>query len=194
MSVTRTDSFPRGGAIIAVIAVHLIMFYAISSGLNVTKIIQPLEAMVTVFVPDEKPAEPAAPVPKISDAKVTDVVPQVEPVVPIPEIETEQSVPIEAPSAPPTTAAPITAFSIEKRVDPLYPAAARRAGEQGTVLLELVVAPDGRPTEVNILRSSGFPLLDQAAIDAVRKWRFSTKESGFARLQLPVTFKLENAR
>lgn len=194
MSVTRTDSFPRGGAVIAVIAIHLIMFYAISSGLNVTKIVQPLEAMVTVFVPDEKPAEPPAPVPKISDANLTDVVPQVEPVLQVPAIETEQSVPIETSTAPPADAAPITAFSIQKRVDPLYPAASRRAGDQGTVLLELVVAPDGRPTEVNVLRSSGFPLLDKAAVDAVYKWRFSTKESGLARLQLPVTFKLENAR
>jgi protein TonB len=56
----------------------------------------------------------------------------------------------------------------------------------------LIVGPDGKTSEVSMLRSSGFPLLDQAAMDAVRKWRFNTHEAGYARLELPVTFKLDN--
>lgn len=187
MSITRTNSIPRSSAVIAVVGIHALMFYALSTGLNVTKITQPLESMVTVFLPQEKPASPPLPKAKLPDAELEQAIPEPEPVIPAPP-ETD-SVPVESPEPP--APAPASTFSIKYRVDPQYPAAAKRAGEQGTVLLELIVAPDGRPSEVNILRSSGFPVLDQAAVDAVRKWRFATNATGLARLQLPVTFKLE---
>lgn len=53
---------------------------------------------------------------------------------------------------------------------PVMPEAARQAGVRGVVILEVVVAPDGSVGDVKILRS--IPLLDQAAIDTVRQWRY----------------------
>ena len=55
-------------------------------------------------------------------------------------------------------------------VAPVYPEAARRANVAGVVILEVTVAPDGTVSGARILRS--IPLLDQAAVEAVRQWRF----------------------
>ena len=54
--------------------------------------------------------------------------------------------------------------------EPVYPQVARAAGVQGVVILELVVGEDGAVSNARVLRS--IPLLDQAALDAVRQWRY----------------------
>src|SRR5262245_53025577 len=56
-------------------------------------------------------------------------------------------------------------------VAPTYPVIARAAHVEGVVILEVVIADDGSVRDVKILRS--IPLLDAAAIEAVRQWRFS---------------------
>jgi TonB family protein len=56
------------------------------------------------------------------------------------------------------------------RLDPVYPQAAREAGVQGVVILNIVVAPDGAVKSARAL--SGPEVLTQSAIDAVRWWRF----------------------
>jgi protein TonB len=55
-------------------------------------------------------------------------------------------------------------------VEPVYPQSARAAGVQGVVILEIVVGGDGAVSNARVLRS--IPLLDQAALDAVRQWRY----------------------
>jgi len=61
----------------------------------------------------------------------------------------------------------------ESRVDPVYPLTAREARMEGTVALEVLVLRDGSVGEVTLLRVSppGWDL-EQAAIEAVRQWRF----------------------
>ena len=56
-------------------------------------------------------------------------------------------------------------------VAPMYPTIARTAHVQGVVILEAVLDAAGRVDEVHVLRS--IPLLDQAAVDAVRQWRYT---------------------
>jgi periplasmic protein TonB len=56
-------------------------------------------------------------------------------------------------------------------VTPVYPAIARSARVQGVVILEAVIDARGSVSSVQVLRS--IPLLDQAAIDAVRRWRYT---------------------
>jgi protein TonB len=56
-------------------------------------------------------------------------------------------------------------------VAPVYPPIAVAARREGRVILEAVIAEDGSVGDVRVLRS--VPLLDQAAIDAVRQWRFT---------------------
>jgi protein TonB len=56
-------------------------------------------------------------------------------------------------------------------VRPVTPETAIQAGIRGVVILEIVVAPDGTVSDAKVLRS--VPLLDQAAVDAARQWRFT---------------------
>jgi protein TonB len=58
-----------------------------------------------------------------------------------------------------------------RHVAPVYPPLAVAARVQGRVTLECVIAEDGRVTEVSLLR--GHPLLDAAAAEAVRHWRYT---------------------
>jgi len=55
-------------------------------------------------------------------------------------------------------------------VAPALPEAARQAGIRGTVILALTIGTDGTVTGARVLRS--IPLLDQAALDAARQWRY----------------------
>jgi periplasmic protein TonB len=55
--------------------------------------------------------------------------------------------------------------------DPEYSEEARKAKYQGTVVLWLVVSPDGKPQQIRVQRSLGMGL-DEKAIEAVRQWRF----------------------
>jgi TonB family protein len=58
-----------------------------------------------------------------------------------------------------------------KYVIPVYPPIARNARVQGVVTLEATIGPDGRVQDARVLRS--IPLLDQAALDAVKQWEFT---------------------
>jgi len=60
---------------------------------------------------------------------------------------------------------------------PSYPIECRRKREQGTVVLALTVGTDGRVVDISIRSSSGFARLDNAARDAVRKWRWAPATS-----------------
>jgi protein TonB len=86
--------------------------------------------------------------------------------------------PAPPPPAPPTVErAPVriggalTAPALLERVDPVYPPIAVQARVQGVVILEAVVDSSGRVEDVRVLRS--IRLLDAAAMEAVRKWRYS---------------------
>lgn len=61
---------------------------------------------------------------------------------------------------------------------PAYPPAAARRGETGTVALILHIAADGFVNHIDVVRSSGYPLLDQAAIARLRTWHFSPATRG----------------
>lgn len=79
-----------------------------------------------------------------------------------------------------------------KDVLPRYPQIAREARIHGTVFLECTISPRGTVTDVRVLR--GTPLLDQAAVDAVRKWVYTpTLLNGIpvpVIMTVTVTFKL----
>jgi protein TonB len=58
-----------------------------------------------------------------------------------------------------------------KNVQPVYPDIAKQARVQGVVILECTISPQGKVTDVKVLR--GIPLLDQAAVDAVKQWVYT---------------------
>ena len=81
-----------------------------------------------------------------------------------------------APSSAQPGSAPVEVATREPRPvrtpAPDYPRAALRANQSGEVLLRIEVRADGRPGEITVLSSSRHRALDQAAIRAVRRWRF----------------------
>jgi TonB family protein len=56
-------------------------------------------------------------------------------------------------------------------VPPTYPAIAQSSRVQGIVIIEATIGPNGKVTDAKVLRS--IPLLDQAALEAVRQWEFT---------------------
>lgn len=56
--------------------------------------------------------------------------------------------------------------------DAYYPSFSKRSGEQGTVVVRLIIAENGEVEDVAILQSSSFPRLDRAATDIGRRYRF----------------------
>jgi protein TonB len=79
---------------------------------------------------------------------------------------------------------------------PHYPPRCLRLGVEGTVRLRVLVGEDGRPQDASIGTSSGDAGLDQAALDAVRDWRFEPAKRDGVPLRawciVPITFSLED--
>jgi protein TonB len=78
---------------------------------------------------------------------------------------------------------------------PHYPTAARRQNMQGRVVIFAVVSPVGSCARAEVRKSSGHPLLDEAALQAVRSWRFlpATRDGQpvAAGVEIPIVFRLE---
>ena len=82
-----------------------------------------------------------------------------------------EPVPAVPPASPPVRIAANVREAVPLvRVNPLYPEAAVRARLQGTVILDVLVSPEGKPIELRVIRP--LPFLDQAAREAVKQWRW----------------------
>ncbi len=79
---------------------------------------------------------------------------------------------------------------------PPYPPAARRRGIEGRVLVSALVRTDGTCGGVNLKQSSGHGLLDQSALDTVKRWRFLPAQRGARAVDswvdIPIAFRLES--
>ena len=77
---------------------------------------------------------------------------------------------------------------------PAYPLQALRAGEQGTVLVLAQIDVDGKVTDARVVRPSGSRILDRAAPDEVRRWKFEPAlHAGrpvIASVEVPVNYRL----
>lgn len=146
---------------------------------------------------EERPAEPprSAPIltaaPEAPVTPATPVVPEQRPAPPPPP-----EPPRPAPPPPPTpVTAPRSDAAYLNNPKPAYPLAARRRGDQGTVLVRVLVSADGLAASVSLEKGSGHPALDEAALAAVRSWRFVPAQQGGRPVEamhvVPVVFKLD---
>ncbi|HET7931236.1 MAG TPA: energy transducer TonB [Rhodanobacteraceae bacterium] len=86
-------------------------------------------------------------------------------------------------------------MSYKNRHPPQYPIEAARQQQQGTVILDVTVNAEGVVTDVRVERSSGYRVLDRAAVEAARHWRFNPgiangKATG-GIVRIPVDFHLQ---
>jgi protein TonB len=97
----------------------------------------------------------------------------------------------DVPLAPPITYA---LPNYKQNSPPTYPLLARRRNYQGTVLLEVLVTREGKVGSVRLARSSGFEVLDRAAVKGVRKWLFHPGKRGDEVVEMwvkvPIRFQL----
>lgn len=79
---------------------------------------------------------------------------------------------------------------------PAYPSLSKRLGEQGRVVLRVMVEANGLPSKVEVRTTSGFPRLDQAALEAVRNWKFVPARRGdetvAAAVNVPIDFRVRD--
>lgn len=79
---------------------------------------------------------------------------------------------------------------------PDYPSVSRRLREQGEVLLDVYILPDGTVGELRLKRSSGHARLDRSALEAVKRWRYVPASRGGEPIPYwyvqPVAFRLNN--
>lgn len=133
--------------------------------------------------------EAAAPSPAPVEAPVTPESPA-----PIEPVMAAQAEPITAPAVEPVEP-PRFDLTYLDNPPPDYPRLSRRLGEQGKVILRVLVNAEGRAEQVEVHASSGHPRLDRAAVAAVRAWRFVPARRGAAAVagwaQVPVNFVFE---
>ncbi|WP_174274320.1 energy transducer TonB [Sphingomonas bacterium] len=177
------------GLILIVIAAHLAAIFALVQ-FDVVRITPKRPPLVVRLVPLDTP-----PPPKIAPPPQKEVVKLQTPIIAPPAIVPPPvtlappvlSAPVAVKAAPVATtsapAAPVVAQAAPimppdasaanlGNVAPRYPVESRRSHEEGTVRLRVLISPEGRVEEVAVAKSSGFDRLDDAALDAVRKWRF----------------------
>lgn len=75
--------------------------------------------------------------------------------------------------------------------DPVYPRLAIKRELQGNVTVKVLVTAEGKPSNIEILKSSGHDLLDRAAIEAMSEWRFLPKSTPYF-VEKNIVFQLKN--
>lgn len=106
----------------------------------------------------------------------------------------EAAAPPGPPAPPPKIELPSASAAYLNNPPPPYPALSRRLGEEGRVVVRVRIEPDGTASAAEIRVSSGYPRLDEAALTAVRQWRYVPgKRNGVPEAMwflVPIQFEL----
>ncbi|MDH4394883.1 MAG: energy transducer TonB [Limnobacter sp.] len=159
--------------------------------------VQPPPVLATKII---EPAKPAPIVEQAADINTGEKTPPPA-AKPLPALAVQT--PVELPknqSPQPDTAREVSPARVDARYAssnprPQYPSMARRLGQEGTVVLEVTVSTEGLAKSVRIQDSSGHELLDQAAVNAISKWKFVPAKRGDTPIEQKLntrwTYKLE---
>lgn len=197
------------GLVLAVL-LHVLAIYGLVSGLAravVERVMAPIETEII----EEQQVEEEPPPPPPPD------LPPPPPVVlppPVVVVETTMAPPTNVitvspprptpppPAPPPPVREPLCEKPKERggrKQPPPYPSTSKRLGEEGSADLEFTVAADGSVNDegISVVRSSGFPRLDDAAIRFIRRYRFQPGKCDGVAQEMKhvyrVTFRLEDA-
>lgn len=182
----------RAWVLAVVIALHVVTFAALIAQRHIAQTPPPPLVVELLSIPEAQALPPEAP-PITIDVPVVVVTPPVfeieERLPALAVVVADQPPPMPAPTAPitgvaqtPSTAVAQTPSTVSggdlsasmiEAVPPKYPYESRRLKEQGTVVLDVLLSPSGMVEQVGVRSSSGFSRLDKAALEAVRRWRWS---------------------
>lgn len=102
----------------------------------------------------------------------------------------------ETPTAA-TSTTELTIPTLLSRVEPKYPLKELREGIEGAVIVRFLVDPQGAPLQVSVVRSTGVTAFEQAAVAAVKQWRFAPARDAQGKakisnlLQVQLQFKID---
>ncbi len=218
MNATTVNSFPamhsfnspRGVALAFIVLLHAAFFFVLSSGLGKQLVHVPGPDITVVNTLPVKPIEQPVhqiPLPGAERSQIEHqnlFVPPVEVDAAPPHIDAPPGEPII--SGPPDTGRgevirePIVQAPEEDQHHPLsapaYPAPEIRANHAGTVILRVEVLENGHIGNVELVQSSGFARLDEAAIREARRWRMKpgTRDGVPVVMwkEVPITFQLKD--
>lgn len=203
MAAQATDGsfFTRRGIVaVAIIGIHLLMFWALASGLAqkvVTVLAQNIEADIVEEVKDDEPPPPPPP-PEMERPPVE--VPPPEVAIDLPMETTSTAIqdvtdrpPPPAPPPPPRVAGSPARMKSTADPDQYYPPGAKRREEQGSPVVQACVGPNGRLVrEPVVTETSGFPELDGAALKVAKANRYTPGSEGGSPLpESCVKFKVK---
>ena len=209
------DHWDRGRnwpALAFIVALHVVALWGLMQIQSVRDAVQEMAPIMVGLItlpppePPKRKIEPPPPKPAPVKPKpkpqmiVTEAPAPTEMVAPPPEPVIEEPPP-PPPPAPPAPPAPIIPPNfVAAYLDnpaPTYPATSKRLGETGTVILRVLVNPQGRADSVQVERSSSYSRLDRAALDAVRQWKFVPAKQGdqavAAWVLVPLNFELKTS-
>jgi len=204
----------------SVVLLHVGVLWALQNGLmrRAVEVIIPGEILSEFISPPapeatqkpQTPAPPRKPEPPLPRPQVQPPTPQpVAAVAPSPAVAQaapaaaapaaiEASTVAAAPAAPPAPARielPSSDAAYLNNPKPAYPPLSRRLGEQGKVVVRVLIGVDGTAQQAEIRSSSGYDRLDQAALATVRSWRYTPgRRNGVAEamwFNVPINFVLE---
>jgi len=204
-----------------VVLFHVTALWALQTGLirRVVEVLVPVVVLSELIEPPRPRVEPPAPAPQ-SAAQAAPRKAESLPPTPIPVAIADPTPAINAPTsvvAPPTVLpsmlAPVAATSTPmappppkveqpssdadylQNPKPAYPAMSKRLGEQGKVVVRVLIGVDGVAQKAEIRHSSGFDRLDQAALTTAQRWRYVPGKRGGVPeamwFNVPINFVLE---
>lgn len=183
-----SDSGRSGTGLAITIGLHIGVAALALASVGVIKAPKPAPPPIRIDnIPDPVSALPAPDVPRTIEQPVrVDVSPPIIEQTDYPNISTEPPIVIGTPDPgtpisidpPAPVLGPTTGARFDKRyagaAQPPYPPAARRMGEEGTVVVHVRIGRDGRVLASTLAQSSGSPRLDAAALShALARWRFT---------------------
>ncbi|MBW8714727.1 MAG: energy transducer TonB [Variovorax paradoxus] len=179
-----------------VILFHAAALWALQSGLlrRAAEVVIPVEILSQFVEPPKPKADPPPPPPPPPQPKVTKAPPPPRPqairepkptpapMAPVgvteppppatPPAPPAPPAPPPAPPAPPAVQLPSSNADYLQNPKATYPAMSKRLGEQGKVIVRVLVGVDGLPKSAEVKKSSGFDRLDEAAVEYIMKCRF----------------------
>jgi protein TonB len=196
----------RTAVLIGILIFHVIVIYAFANGLAQSLVAFVAPPLDTTLVEEKKVKEepPPPPPPELERPPVQIVAPEINisltpdtPPPPIQQVTTQAVITPPAPPRPPAASTALGRVSGPSTED-YYPSSAKSAEQEGRPVIKVCVAVNGKLDSAEVATTSGFPLLDEAAVRLAKasRWKAATQEGKPVSTcgNLPIRFELKKTK